>query len=159
MPCKWQSLSCVRLFLTPQTIAHQAPLSMGFFRQEYWSGLPFPFPGELPDPGIKPGSPVIWADALQSEPPGKPLYALSIIIKISYAHKTQDLKIFGFINWLFNKYCAWVETSWVTLIFIKLDSIGCMYFLSLNLKTHSVFTDVIQSSWNYSYFGITMPRI
>ena len=96
MPCKWKSLSCVRLFPTPQTIAHQAPLSMGFFRQEYWSGLPFPFPGELTDPGIKPGSPVIWADALQSEPPGKPLYALSIIIKMSYACKTQDLKIFLF---------------------------------------------------------------
>ena len=49
-----QLLSCVRLSVTPQTLARQAPLSMGFFRQEYWSGLPFPPPGDLPDPGIKP---------------------------------------------------------------------------------------------------------
>ena len=49
-------LSHVQLFVTPMTVAHQAPLSMGFFRQEYWSGLPFSTPGDLPDPGIKPGS-------------------------------------------------------------------------------------------------------
>ena len=51
----------------PQTVAHQVPLSMGFSRQEYWSGLPFPFPGDLPDPGIKPGSPTLQADSLPSE--------------------------------------------------------------------------------------------
>ena len=45
---------------------------MGFPKQEYWSGLPFPFPGDLPDPGIEPGSPALEADALTSEPPGKP---------------------------------------------------------------------------------------
>ena len=49
-------LSCVQLFVTPWTVACQAPLSMGFSRQEYWSGLPFPSPGELPDPGIEPRS-------------------------------------------------------------------------------------------------------
>ena len=48
--------SCVGLFVTPWTVAHQAPLSMGFSRQEYWSGLPGPFPGDLPDPGIEPTS-------------------------------------------------------------------------------------------------------
>ena len=48
--------SCVRLFATPWTVAHHAPLSMGFPRQEYWSGVPFPPPGDLPNPGIKPGS-------------------------------------------------------------------------------------------------------
>ena len=51
---------------------HQAPLSMEFSRQEYWSGLPLPSPGYLPDPGIKPRSPALQADALPSEPPGKP---------------------------------------------------------------------------------------
>ena len=51
-----ESLSRVRLFATPWTIAHQAPLSLGFSRQEYWSGLPSPSPGDLPDPGIKPGA-------------------------------------------------------------------------------------------------------
>ena len=53
---------------------------MGFSRQEYWSGLPFPSPGDLPDPGIKPGSPVLQADSLPSEPPGKPYIDLDIDI-------------------------------------------------------------------------------
>ena len=65
-----KSLSHVRLFATPWTVAYQAPLSMGFSRQEYWSRLPFPSPGDLPDPGIKPRSLALQADALPSEPPG-----------------------------------------------------------------------------------------
>ena len=65
-----KSLSRVRLFATLWTVAYQAPLSMGFSRQEYWSGLPFPFPGDLPDPGIEPGSPTLEADSLTSEPQG-----------------------------------------------------------------------------------------
>ena len=69
-----KSLSHVRLFATPWTIAYQAPPSMGFSRQEYWSGLPLPSPGDLPDPGIEPGSPTFQADALTSEPPGKPIF-------------------------------------------------------------------------------------
>ena len=57
--------------LRPQwTVAYQAPLSMGFSRQGYWSGLLFPSPGDLSDPGIETGSPTLQADALQSEPPG-----------------------------------------------------------------------------------------
>ena len=68
-----KSLSCVPLFLTLWTVAYQAPPSMGFSRQEYRRGLPFPSPGDLPDPGIKPGSPTLQADALPSEPPEKPL--------------------------------------------------------------------------------------
>ena len=55
---------------TPWIIAYQAPLSMGFPRQEYWSGLPFPSPGDLPGPGIEPRSPTLQTDALPSEPPG-----------------------------------------------------------------------------------------
>ena len=54
------------------TVARQAPLSMEFFNQEYWSGLPFPTPGDLPDPGIKPGSPALAGGFLTTEPPGKP---------------------------------------------------------------------------------------
>ena len=69
-----KSLSHVRLFVTSWTLAYQAPPSMGFSRQEYWSGLPFPSPGDLPDPGIEPRSPTLEADALTSEPPGKPNY-------------------------------------------------------------------------------------
>ena len=69
---KVKSLSHVQLFATLWTVAHQAPLSMGFTRQEYWSGVPFPSPGDLPDPGIEPWSPALQADALPCEPPGKP---------------------------------------------------------------------------------------
>ena len=58
--------------MTPWTVAHKAPLPMEFSRQEYWSGLPFPSPRDLPDPGIKLGFPALQADALPSEPPGKP---------------------------------------------------------------------------------------
>ena len=72
-----KSLSHVRLFATPWTVAYQAPPSMGFSRQEYWSGLPFPSPGDLSDPEIKPGSPALEADALTSEPPRKPFSILS----------------------------------------------------------------------------------
>ena len=67
---KVKLLSRVQLLATPWTIAHQAPLSIGFSRQEYWSGLPFPSPGDLPDPGIEPGFPTLQANALPSEPPG-----------------------------------------------------------------------------------------
>ena len=67
-----QLLGRVRLFATPWTVGHQAPLSMGFSRQEYCSGLPFPSPGDLPNPGIEPRSPALQADDLLSEPPGKP---------------------------------------------------------------------------------------
>ena len=69
---KVKSLSHVQLFATPWTVAHQAPPSKGFSRHEYWSGSPFPSPGDLPDPGIEPKSPTLQADALTSEPPGKP---------------------------------------------------------------------------------------
>ena len=68
--CVCQLLSCVRLFATPWTVAHQGPLSVGFSRQECWSGQPVPSLGDLPEPGIKPG---LQADSLPSELPGKPI--------------------------------------------------------------------------------------
>ena len=63
----YQLLSRVRLFVTPWTVAHQAPPSMGFSRQKYWSDLPFPSPGDLPNPGFEPGSPALQADSLLIE--------------------------------------------------------------------------------------------
>ena len=71
MKVKVKSFSRVRLFSTLWTVDQQAPLSMGFSRQEYWSGLPFPSPGDLPDPRIEPRSPALQADTLTSELPGK----------------------------------------------------------------------------------------
>ena len=70
--CCVQSLSRVQFFVTPWTIACQNPLSKGFFRQEYWSGLPGPSPGDLPSPGIEPRSPALLVGSLPSEPPEKP---------------------------------------------------------------------------------------
>ena len=68
MQCVLVTQSCLT-FAAPWTLAHQAPLSMEFSRQEYWSGLPSPSPGDLPDPGIEARSTTLWADSL---PPGKP---------------------------------------------------------------------------------------
>ena len=75
------SLSCVQLFATSQTVARQAPVSMGFSRQEYWSALPFPSPGGLLDPRVKCGSPALQADSLPPEPPGKPSKRVSQELK------------------------------------------------------------------------------
>ena len=61
---KVKLLNRVRLFVTPWTVAYEAPPSMGLFRKEYWSGMPFPTPGDLPEPGIEPASPALQADSL-----------------------------------------------------------------------------------------------
>ena len=75
--------SHVRLFATPWTVACQASLSMGFSRQEYWSGLLFPPPGDLPDPGIKPTSPALQADSLPADPLGK---SLIIVVEMTISY-------------------------------------------------------------------------
>ena len=94
---EWEkSLSHVQLFATPWTVTHQAPPSMGFSRQEYWSGLPFPSPGDLPNPGIEPRSPALQADTLTSEPPGKPIYNSRTINR----QGTSRQKILGSQDWL-----------------------------------------------------------
>ena len=97
---KVKSLSRVRLFVTPGMVAYQALPSMGFSRQEYWSGLPFPSPVDLPNPGIEPGSPALQTDALPSEPPGKPVYVnmsipvpQSILKEISPEYSLEGLML------------------------------------------------------------------
>ena len=84
-----KSLSCVQLFATLWTVAYQASPSMGFSRQEYWSGLPFPSPGDLSDPGIEPRSPALEADTLTSEPPGK--HTSKVMLKILQARLQRYL--------------------------------------------------------------------
>ena len=76
-------LSHVLFSVTLWTVAHQVPLSMGLFRQEYWGGLPFPPPGDLPDPGIEPWLPELQAVSLPSEPPGKHLHTLPCVKQIA----------------------------------------------------------------------------
>ena len=81
--------------VTPWTVACQAPLSMEFSRQESWSGLPFPSPEDLSDPGIEPGSPALRADALPSEPPWKPACSLNseLLNPSQFAHSSQSLPL------------------------------------------------------------------
>ena len=79
-------ISCILLFATSWTVAHQAPLSMEFSRQEYWSGLPFPTPGDLPDPGIKPTSlesPALAGGFFTTEPLRKPNHGITAIPVLS----------------------------------------------------------------------------
>ena len=68
---KWECVLSGVSFVTPWTVVHQAPPSMGFSKQERWSGLPFPSPGDLPDPGVEPASPALQATSLPLEPPRK----------------------------------------------------------------------------------------
>ena len=73
-------LSHVQIFATPGTVAHQNPSVHGILQASYWSRLPFPYPGDLPDPGIEPRSPALWEDSLLSEPPGKPIWYREVAI-------------------------------------------------------------------------------
>ena len=80
--------SCVRLFATPWTVARQTPLSMGFSRQECWGGLPFPFPWDLPKPGIKPMShvsPTLAGGFFSTKPPGKPMSRIKDPIQVQFS--------------------------------------------------------------------------
>ena len=95
MKVKVKSLSRVRLFVTLWTVAHQAPPSMGFSRQEYWSGLPFPSPGDLPYPGIESRSPALQADALTSQLPGK----FYCIYYFTYLLYTLFIPVYFCKNW------------------------------------------------------------
>ena len=93
--------SCPTLFATKWIVAHQAPLCMGFPRQEYWSGLPFPSPGDLSDPEIKPTPPSLASWFLTTEPPGKPLLKITEINFISPTHTHwQNWKFTLFVLWL-----------------------------------------------------------
>ena len=96
----WENAVCVcvllsraGLFVTLWTVAHQAPLSMGFFRQEYWSGLPVPSPGDLLNPGIEPESPSLQADSLPSEPPGKTKPSKGHIFKNFFYYHFEEQRL------------------------------------------------------------------
>ena len=99
-----KSLSLVRLFATPWTVAHQAPPFMGFSRKGYWSGFPFPSSGDLPNPGTEPESPTLQADSLPSEPPGKPklcleefVFGLSFVTLFLYLQEKDGVLQAGLI--------------------------------------------------------------
>ena len=103
---KW--LSRVQLFATPWTVAHQAPPSMGFSRQEYGSGLPFPSPADLPNPGIEPRSPALQADTLTSEPPGLPIFTWA---RTNCSHFTRASLLAQLVKNLLAMQETWVLSS------------------------------------------------
>ena len=107
---------------TPWIAAHQAPLSMGFSRQEYWSGLPFPSPRGLPKPGIKPRPPALQADSLLSEPPGKNL-GIWQGVPFYFLH----LECFGH-SWLFA-----ISLRFQNQLYIFQTTVGSMVVITLNL--------------------------
>ena len=100
-----QSLGHVRLFATPWPVARQAPLSMGLFRQKYHSGLPFPPPGDLPDPGIEPessASPAFQVDSFTTEPPGKPRLLAYGELLVETNARVQGLEASLSVVWAFS---------------------------------------------------------
>ena len=100
---KVKLFSCMRLLETPRTVTHQAPLSMEFSRQEHWSGLPFPSPGDFPDPGIEPWSPALQADSLPFETPGKSrsiialnrIWFIKVEVKVKLFIMSDSLQPYG----------------------------------------------------------------
>ena len=126
---KWsevKSLSCVWLIVALWTVAYQALLSMGFSKQEYWNGLSFPSPGYLPDPGIKPGSPSLQAEALPSEPPGKSI--LLCLHRLNWVIKEKE---YG------SQHCSLLKWSEVTQLCLTLcDPMDCTI---LHSSVHGIF--------------------
>ena len=88
--------SHVQFFGTPWTVARQAPLSVGFSRKEYWSGLPCPSPRDLPHPRIEPGSPALQADSLQSEPPGTLIQTIKFVAKGKKRKEKEATSVYRF---------------------------------------------------------------
>ena len=140
-------LSNVRLFATPLAVAYQASLSMEFSRQEYWSGLPFPSPGDLPDPGIESGSPTLQADVLPSEPPGDKgsLNFIHFCLKMSSSicHHLTRLNLSGSLIPSLLFLCLRILLISHMWSYIFWDPDVCFSFVSYN-KLYLLFS---QSSW------------
>ena len=130
--CVLSRFSHVQLFVTLWTVALQAPLSVGFSSQEYWSGLPCPPPGDLPNPGIKPSSLALKADSLLSEPPGKIFHSCSLL---NWGSSFLVLVFWEFRKWIGTKFCqkpCWFFSSfdmsvWLLsfILFISLFIFDC----------------------------------
>ena len=121
---KW-SRSVVSHSVSPWTIAHRAPPSMEFSRQEYWSGLPFPSPGGLPDPGIGPRSPALQANTLPSEPPGKYPHGLTALCAFPLTHIGNPR------HQISNHNLEWYKPSFLSLLYLSqilFEDTTCMHF-------------------------------
>ena len=142
---KWK-WSRVWLFAILWTVAYQASLSMGFSRQEYRSGLPFPSPGDLPDPGMEPRSPALWADALPSEPPGKPKvisnklasYFISTVFFIQRWQNFEVLENHYFIwGTVTLNLCNWRPLTFL-FFFLNFKTINCLGFNLLGVQKEAI---------------------
>ena len=130
--CMLSRFSHVQLFVTPWTVARQAPLFLGFSRQEYWSGLPYSPPGDLPDLGIKPGPPALQADSLPPEPRGKPRFYVNKPQKTISLKKIISPTSLSPVLWLFT--AARAFPSWYNNYTIC--CFVCKLFLPLECKPH-----------------------
>ena len=150
-------LSRVRLFVTPWTVAYQASPSMGFSRQEYWSGLLFPSPGDLPDPGIKPGFPALQANALSSEPPGKPLYvALTywfLFTRRGWWHWTSLHMLtcthIPFLVKCFRLDLVFYSFALLTVLFVFFFLVNSEFFISFGYKSDMWYANMLSQSVAY----------
>ena len=134
-------LSHICLFVTPWTVAHQAPLSLEFSRQEYWSGFPFSSPGDFPNPEIKPGYPALQADSFPSEPPGKPC-----VIKLRTTLSNLDITSFGRKNIIFMSLDTYV-------ICPNCDRIKSVTtYGSIYIHIYKFITKKTTKKWQYLYF-------
>ena len=123
--------------MTPGTVAHQAPLSMGFSRQEYWSGLPFRPPGDLPDPGIQPASPALQADSLPSEPPGTKAFTLHSFVPL-FPESTSHL---------FLREAAWVEKRTLTFELGQLSLLAFSLLFGDGDNNHLHIDAAVRTGW------------
>ena len=131
---KWKSLSRVWFFGTPETIACQASLSMGFSRQEYWSGSLFASPGDHSNPGTEPGSPALQTDSIPSEPPGKPLAMPGFHSSIPFAHIAPSVCIQEFYPLLFDHFLFIFQLSAYPLSTLCYKE-QCVCVFSIRLRT------------------------
>ena len=131
---KWSEvIQTCPTFCDRWTVAHQAPPSMGFSRQEYWSGLPFPSPGDLPNPGIEPRSPTLQADALTSAPPGKPSIHtyIDIYSEVQLSHKKRRK---SYHLW----HHGWTWRVWYAMKYVrqkKTNTVWCHFYMESKYST------------------------
>ena len=163
---KVRSLTRVRVFVIPWSVTYQAPRSMGFYRHKYWSGLPFPSPRDLSDPGIKPGYSTLQADALPSEPPGKPdsqsfgCFRLPLIAKVLELSGCSFLTYFNG-TWQANGFQSWPVTNFIIIIIIiEVQLIYVAATAAKSLQSCPTLCDPIDSSPpGSSVHGIFQARV
>ena len=139
--------SIVPNFVTPWTVARQAPLSKGFSREEYWSGLPFPSSRDLPDPGIKPWAPTLEADSLPSEPPGKLFFFF------------KDFFLFWLLLFLLSILCDFILSPYTISITLLLKLLrGCPKVYNIHSQVACVYLQTALYHFMFSPANLKYPQ-